>query len=65
VCARICMGCCDSAGKCVGGNNVNACGASGAACEDCSKNTCLLTEAPCCKPSGGCGCAVGGLVGCM
>jgi hypothetical protein len=48
----------------VAGTTLTSCGASGAMCEDCTKRSCILTEFPCCKPAGGCGCAVGGIVGC-
>jgi hypothetical protein len=52
-------------GVCQNGIFTTMCGANGAACTDCSPNTgCPLAQAPCCKPTGSCGCAVGGLVGC-
>jgi hypothetical protein len=64
LCARICMGCCDAAGKCRPGNTTTVCGAMGAACEDCSMHLCTtLTEAPCCGANG-CGCGVAGILGC-
>lgn len=42
-----CVGCCDSAGECVGGNQPSSCGVSGAACtvctsgERCSRGACV------------------------
>lgn len=64
-CERVCAGCCDSDGICQSGSALMVCGGNGTACADCTKKTnCPLAEAPCCKGVGGCGCAVGGLVGC-
>jgi hypothetical protein len=57
-------GCCTSAGQCAAGTAVAACGGGGASCQDCSTRSCPLTEAPCCKTGGGCGCAIGAVVGC-
>jgi hypothetical protein len=63
LCSMICMGCCDTIGKCRTGNTTALCGASGASCEDCSTRKCALTESPCCGTKG-CGCAVAGILGC-
>lgn len=65
-CSQVCAsGCCDTSGICRGGTSLTVCGSAGASCADCSQNkSCPFTEAPCCKSMGGCGCAVGGLVGC-
>ncbi len=63
-CAAICEGCCDSSGKCVTGGTITVCGKNGASCEDCSKNSCIVSSAPCCTTAGKCGCAVAGFVAC-
>jgi hypothetical protein len=63
LCSMICMGCCDTMGKCRTNNTTAICGANGASCEDCSTRKCPLTEAPCCGTKG-CGCAVAGILGC-
>jgi hypothetical protein len=63
-CAAICEGCCDINGKCVTGGTVAVCGKNGASCEDCSKDSCIVSSAPCCTTAGKCGCAVAGFVAC-
>jgi hypothetical protein len=64
-CAAICEGCCDGSGKCVTGGTIAVCGKNGASCEDCSKNSCIVSSAPCCTTAGKCGCAVAGFVACQ
>ena len=64
LCSMICQGCCDANGQCHTTSTTDVCGKHGEQCEDCSMKSCPLTELGCCKTGGGCGCAVGGLVGC-
>jgi hypothetical protein len=51
-CARLCPGCCDAMGACLTGEDVDACGAPGAACQACGEGStcadraCRVTEAP-------------------
>jgi hypothetical protein len=57
-CKKICpMGCCDPAGRCLGGTATSACGTGGNACEACPASACTLAS-PCCgATSQQCGCA--------
>jgi hypothetical protein len=51
-CASTCSGCCDSAGNCnTDGTQNGACGASGAACVDCTGLTEVCTAGACVAPT--------------
>lgn len=64
-----CNGCCDAAGRCVGGNDTTACGTGGQACQGCAINqvcvpdgqpnarSCQVLSA--CGPTNCAGCCVG------
>jgi hypothetical protein len=61
-CQSICAGCCDTSGHCELGTSPTVCGVSGALCQSCAGQSCIITSSPCCKSNGSCGCS--GLLGC-